>query len=316
MNEKNIEISRIKKQIHHMQRSKTLRSEDLLEILGVHRNHPECDLRRILRRASPEDDSDQVALGITKGQKFSRWHSRVESAALFIEGSLPSASDCDVPFTSLVSSCFVDSVKSHAMCIYFFCGHHTRSIPNTSDSFSSPSAMMRSLITQIIRESKMEINFIGHYLRSKLEVLDFRALCNCFKLFIENLPMETVLFCIIDGVSSFERREWSDDCRKAIDDLQDLTYDAGMNTIFKLLVTSPSRTRKIGNSFKIEERLQLDSDDWHDRDGRDFPTEREMMEGTRRPSLKQHLRHTLRKQRVREWPDDDEHNVTAPSDSC
>lgn len=107
----------------------------------------------------------------------------------------------------------------------------------------------------------MEIDFIGCYPRSKLESLDFRALCNYFKLFVEILPIETVLFGIIDGENSFERREWPDDCRRVIDDLQDLTYDAGTDAVFKLLVTSLSRSRKVCELFKTEERLQLDSDD-------------------------------------------------------
>lgn len=63
---------------------------------------------------------------------------------------------------------------------------------------------------------------------------------------------------MINGVSDFESQRSLENRKMASDNLHDLTEDSAILPVFVLLVTSPSRTRKTGDSFEAEERLSLD----------------------------------------------------------
>lgn len=47
---------------------------------------------------------------------------------------------------------------------------------NAADSLAGSSGMMLSLIAHIIRESKVEVDFVSPHMQSKPEPLNFRAL--------------------------------------------------------------------------------------------------------------------------------------------
>lgn len=98
---------------------KSLSPEALLEILDVKKIHPECDLRRILRRATSDDSSAEIALGPTQEQNFKNWRMQNGSAALFVENTMRSPSDNQTPFTftSLASSYFIETVRRHSICV-------------------------------------------------------------------------------------------------------------------------------------------------------------------------------------------------------
>ena len=106
----------------------------------------------------------------------------------------------------------------------------------------------------------------------------------CFANIIRQLPPETVLFCIIDSIDCFEKREWADDCRHVIRELQDIVYDNGTGPSFKLLVTSNVRSKYVGSVIPAKYRMLLSGDDIG---GRDNPTNREMGMGARRPKARE-----------------------------
>ena len=258
-----------------------MNKDDLLNILDVSADSSIQDLQRAHRAdQSIELSASHIAKGIIEGGKFKEWLSTDASTAFFIEGGLSSASNGRNTPMSLLSSMVIRSLhdKEPAVAIYFFCGSHTSS----KDSIKGPCGMMRSLICQILRLFSVDLDFIssrryGEQLRS----LNLHTLCDCFVKLVKRLPMDTVLVCIIDGICFFERKEWVEDCQKAIHDLRDLADDDEIGAVFKLLVTSPLRSRHVAGTWPAQHRLLLPADDLSGRGG---PTERQISMRDRRPA--------------------------------
>lgn len=279
MRKKDEDIKRLQNRIMELEdAAASLTQGELIELLDIHLTHPSLDLEHVLRHTDKDSVECEVALGITRDAQFVEWQSEDNSAALFLESGLP-LSTRRVSSLSIISSELIRSLKEplHATAIYFFCGHHTSS----SDPLCGPQGMIRSLITQVLRLFAVNLDFISTRLRPLIEKLNYRDLCDCFSKLIKQLPASTVLFCIIDGISFFEKKEWmhqTEDCSKTIGDLRSLVYDSDTKAVFKLLVTSPARSRHIANIFEEEDRMSLLRNA-----SRRQTSEREKLMATRRP---------------------------------
>jgi hypothetical protein len=281
MKEKDRVIRRLKRQIEMLQKAATsLSQDDLLDILDVSADSPIQDLRRIIRAGqSTELSASHAAKGIIESKRFKDWLSTDASAALFIEGSSSLASYGRNTPMSLVSSVVIENLhdKEPAIAIYFFCGSHT----SLKDPIKGPHGMMRSLICQILRLFSVNLDFISSRYHKQLQSLNLHTLCDCFGKLVRRLPVDTVLFCIIDSICFFEKKEWAEGCRKAVNDLQDLADDDELGAVFKLLITSPLRSRYVGGALPSQCRLLLPADGLNGRDG---PTERQRSMRARRPA--------------------------------
>lgn len=254
---------------------------DLLNILNISAEAPSEDFRRLHRACQSVEPSDsQIAQGVFEGARFSKWFDEDDSAALFIEGG-PILADLGRFASLTLMSCLLIKYlegKEPAISIYHFCGRHISS----RDPIQGPQGLMRSLIFQVVRlfDSQVNLSFAtSHRYREQLKSHSIRTLCECFASIIKQLPPETVLFCIIDNIDCFEKPQWAEDCRFVIREIQDLLYEDEVGPVFKLLVTSPGRSRYVGATFTSQCRLLLSSAGFA---GRNNPTEREMSMGARR----------------------------------
>ena len=280
MKQKDRVINRLKRQIEMLERAATsLSQDDLLDMLGVSAECPLQDLRRTLRTGQSMDLSvSHMAQGIIEGERLREWLSTDSSSSLFIEGGLSLASYGRNTPMSYMSSVVIESLqdKEPAVAIYFFCGSHTSS----KDPTKGPQGMMRSLICQVLRLFTVDLNFIStRRYREQLQCFNLHGLCDCFRKLVKRLPMDSVLFCIIDSICFFEKREWTEDCLKVINDLRDLADEDELGALFKLLVTSPSRSRQVGGTWPPQCRLLLPANDLHGRGG---ATERQISMRDRR----------------------------------
>ena len=78
---------------------------------------------------------------------------------------------------------------------------------------------------------------------------------------------------MIDSINLFKKKDWEEKCRKVINDLQDLADDDELGPVFKILITSPSHNRHVGNILLGQCRMLMPG---HESGGRDGPTEREI----------------------------------------
>ena len=281
MSKKDRAICELKRQIKRLEKAANSFSQsDLVDLLGDSIDSSIQDLRRMLRAGqSMELSASQIAQGIIEGRKFKEWLASDASATLFIERGAPSATHERNSPISLMSSIVIESLEDMepAIPIHFFCGSHTSS----RDPMKGPHGMMRSLICQILRLFSVNLDFISsRRYREQLQNHKLDALCDCFEKLVKQLPMDTVLFCIVDSICFFEKMEWAEDCQKVVNELQDVADDNTTGAVFKLLITSPLRTRHVGSTMPSQCRLSLPSEDWNGRDG---PTERQIRMRARRP---------------------------------
>ena len=274
-------IRRLKKQVDDLEKEATsLNREDLLDIVATpsSRNIPDDDLQRVIREGQSSGlFASHSASAIMEHKKFNDWLNVNESAVLFIEGALSSASYGRITPMSTLSSLVLGSLcdKEPAIAIHFFCGFHTAS----QDPMRGPQGMMRSLICQILQLFTVEVDFVSRRVRDKLDILDLHTLCLCVGKLVRRLPPDTVLFCIIDSICFLENKEWPGECVKAVHDFRGLADDEDLVQVFKLLITSPFRSRHTASTLPVESRLLLPAEGLSGRGG---PTEREISMRNRR----------------------------------
>lgn len=281
------DIRRLKRQLKRLQEvASGLTHADLLDILNVNAEAPIEDFRRIHRACQSVEPSDsQIAQGIFEGARFKEWLSADDSAALFIEGGPALAFHGRFASLSLMSCLVIECLegKEPAISIHHFCRRHISS----KDSIQGPQGMMRSLICQVLRLFHNQVNLSftsSRRYREQLESHNLHILCDCFANVVKQLPADTVLFCIIDSIDCFEKHEWAEDCRFMIREIQDILHEYEYGPVFKLLLTSPVRSRYVGGTFTSHCRLLLSGDG---SSGRNNPTEREMSMGARRPKARE-----------------------------
>lgn len=280
MRDKDVQIRRLKIRVEEFERAASaLSANELYDILAVPEIHPDYDLRYILQHIDPACDESELAFKISSGEVFRQWQAEDEAPPLFIEGGPPVSCRRSTAL-SIVSSTLVkvNQDSPRATSIYFFCGMHD----NQQDPVCGPQGMVRSLISQVLRQFDVNLEFISMLLRPLIEKLNIRALCDCLGKLVKQLPARTVLFCVIDGISFFESTVWINDTAKVIGDLRDLAYDNETGAIFKLLVTSPRRSKHIASIFEPETRLNVSSSD-----ARRHGSQREVMLATMRTPLQQ-----------------------------
>lgn len=80
--------------------------------------------------------------------------------------------------------------------------------------------------------------------------------CRLFSRLVEQLP-NSVVFCIIDGISLFEREGWVEDLQLILQTLLNTAADEQLNTRIKLLTTSTSRSRCLDHMLSESNKLRV-----------------------------------------------------------
>jgi hypothetical protein len=254
--------------------SNALSSDEVLSMLNFGQEVLLDDMRRTEHHCrSLELPEHRLARGVLEGPKFQHWFAADEPSALMLESGpdlniLGRASALSY-VSILVLEKLVDQEPAIAIC--HFCRRHLSSV----DDCCGPQGMMRGLISQLLRKfPNLDLSFAssGRQFREQLESYHLDALCEFFRKVVERLPQDAVLFCIVDSVDCFERQEWVETCRVAMRGLQDMTHDFSAGATFKLLITSPVRSRYVSKIFTARQRVLLTGTGT----SRDDPTEREL----------------------------------------
>jgi hypothetical protein len=146
----------------------------------------------------------------------------------------------------------------------FICGLH-----RAGDNMSDATAIMRSLISQLLANPLVRQNINLHFmsLNAIIGVQELRLdfLCELFRRTVGSLTPGTAIFIIIDGVSWFEKEPHLEELSFAMVSLRDLVIEcntSGMNNgvILKLLVTSSKASIHTKHLFPRETQLVIPSD--------------------------------------------------------
>jgi hypothetical protein len=248
-------------------------------MLDVDVHFPKHDLDHVMRAGrSIELEADLTAQAIIEAEMFTTWLNSADSTALFIGGVSALKSSRSVTPMSIVSSNLIEFYADvpEATTIHFFCGRNDSS----AGSLCGPQGMIRSLICQILWHFPIQLDFISSpRYRQQLETHDFLTLCDCLEKTVQRLPPQAVIICIIDSICFFEKSGWVDNLKKAVNILLNIVDD-DQSPMFRLLITSPRRTRHAANLFAPECQMLLGGD--AARDGRSAPSERQRSVAARR----------------------------------
>lgn len=124
----------------------------------------------------------------------------------------------------------------------FFCGQHM----SPEDPDSGLSGLMRSLLAQLILAYPDFNPTIVQRMRD-INSNDINKPCEIFYTLISQVPPETMIFCMVDGITLYESSTAQmKEARKITQTLVDITNSCKENgCIFKALLTSPGNSRAI-----------------------------------------------------------------------
>jgi hypothetical protein len=207
-------------------------------------------------------------------EAFQTWLSgETLSTALLVNGASDVESNDAISSLSYLLARFIDSTKTteSIVSLSYFCGLHTSTdnsgFQSTPDTSPSPQGMMKSLLAQIIWQAKskkipMDVSFVTDEQLQKLAGDgEIRTIYDIFKGCFMQLPRETICFCIIDSVSSFESSEFRDEIINVVGQIRRLTLVHNKNNCaFKLLCSCPGWSTAVHGVFKPGQVVEIEDD--------------------------------------------------------
>ncbi|OTA60219.1 hypothetical protein K449DRAFT_396173 [Hypoxylon sp. EC38] len=254
------ELKRAEEERNLRQSQSFLSLDEFLRILDVDPSKATYDLEYVLKQ-------DHKFTAISKGQasylrkrdEFCDWFSSEDPNLLVVNGNLTNPSNSKISPLSLVCANFVANLLDIgcAAPLYFFCSENM----GARDRSPGPHRIMRSILTQLL----LYLDSYGHlslgFVNSRrwqhgLQNLDMSVLCESFWELINQLSPVTV-FCVIDGVSLYERKEWKEDLLFLVRELDKMVHDDMLRPRLKILLTNSIRATYIGQAVDPQRVISL-----------------------------------------------------------
>ena len=252
---------------------------ELLVLLELDPTIAEHDLQLVHRQGSALDlASFNQARWLFQSSLFQDWLKSANPQVLLIDGNMEDhAMDRISPMSHICALLLRTLADTQAVSIHFFCGQHT----SWTDRCNGVRGLMRSFIVQLVSLFDFDLVFINkRTYRDQLRSHELDQLCDLFKILLKQVPIDTVLFCVIDGISLFEAGHWGEETDLLVHQLRALIEDEEVNAIFKLIMTSPHTSRRIRYHLHPDNCLTIPRASDGDRQ---VLTEREVMLQSRRP---------------------------------
>jgi len=187
------------------------------------------------------------------------------SYILMINGA-PRSQHVPRSVVTFVSAKLVDSLRqvcqsNRIYCaLAYFCGEHHRK----QDEFSSARDMIITLLLQLLDQYRDFEAELLETCRATIFSKDIKGLCDLFERFVQALPEQTVLFCVLDGIGFFETPQARMvDTMAIIERLLQLSRErAPESPIVKLLFTTPARCLHFSRLFEPYEVFTLRSNSY------------------------------------------------------
>ncbi|KAM6524476.1 hypothetical protein FALCPG4_010088 [Fusarium falciforme] len=216
----------------------------LLGVLGLSMYDPWDDLDFVLRHAKHYDANLRgQAQWLVQTAEFQSWLHEHSSSVLLADGCMDAelVSPMSGFYCGLISS-FMDDPDSAVT--FFFAGLHT------SKALSGPTALMRSLITQLLLNPnlpKPDLGFVSEAMLEGCARRDCRTPCDVFVNLIKQVPPQMHVFCIVDGITWYEQVPWVADmhCVATMFEYLAKRTNPDHSGLIKVLLTSPTRSISI-----------------------------------------------------------------------
>ncbi|KAF6807172.1 hypothetical protein CSOJ01_08360 [Colletotrichum sojae] len=181
---------------------------------------------------------------------FRSWIGARGSARLLVHGDFRTP-PLEISPLSVVCALLTHTFRSSPgfIGLVFFCGRHL-----AWDEHRGGAAMIRSLIAQLLRQYSFAAVQSDPWISlQELEGGDVEVLCHVFALLVRQLPSNTVVACLIDGICLYETEEYLSEMDVVVMSLLNLVgQSAPDRASFKLLITSPLPTLEVRKVFDPE----------------------------------------------------------------
>ncbi|KAI0427797.1 hypothetical protein F5Y09DRAFT_344293 [Xylaria sp. FL1042] len=248
--------------------------ESLLEALG---GDPVCleslnDHGEILRKCHQfSDRALRQAAYLKSTPKFERWLDVITSDILLVDGhdTRGRISAMSVFCAMLVQALWtiqkqLTTPQFQIIVLFFACGSHTEA----EDVLTGPCGILCSFISQLLMswpDQAPDLTFINETdsLLRHIQENRIDALCYLFQELLRQLPAESVVYCIIDGISLYETSylAWKDGLDYLVEILRDLVIADPMHEVLgpkvKALLVSADKSTDVYRLIPSEQRVDL-----------------------------------------------------------
>lgn len=222
---------------------------DLLDALRFEPEDITRGLRLVLQQAFRMDHTSQArAAWLLETPTFRNWISTAHSSLLLVDGmssGVEKISPMSVLVASVAARLFENSL---AVPTYFFCGINLESDFELGRP-QGPRLMLRSLIVQLLLSESMsepKWNMTkSDRLLSAVSECDLDALWEVFWVLSRQFAQEFTVFCLLDGISWYERDQWIEDLRWLVSKFQSVVHQGVEGPAIKILMTSPNMSMEI-----------------------------------------------------------------------
>ncbi|KAK3401471.1 hypothetical protein B0T20DRAFT_450531 [Sordaria brevicollis] len=145
-----------------------------------------------------------------------------------------------------------------AIILYFFPSLHA----DYNDPLSEPRALLANMITLLVLELRARNLLRLGFVNSRQYVHDLQygnvaCLCYTFGALLRQFPRDTPVYCVLDGISSYDRSDrpgWRGDVARILSTLLALVEDGELRPMLKVLVTCPFRWEVVERCLPDQKR--------------------------------------------------------------
>lgn len=225
----------------------------LLGLMNVHHLGALDDEQHIIRRGRSMD-SDAISHAATMFQttQVQQLLHSPESGIVLVNGCIDRSQNTKISPITHVCATLTHALRRSAganVVLAFFCGQHSTS----NDDLMGPQGLMRSLVAFLVL-SLVQNEYISDSapiwfpaFQGDFEELSFNDICQLFYHLIGLVPKEISVYCVIDGISYFERQGWNEDYDLMMECFGSIIANKAIAAVFRLLITSPTTCRWLPN---------------------------------------------------------------------
>lgn len=240
-------------------KSKSRRGKDILKKIDYDPLVVQSDLEVLLQLPGILSLGDHNrASALMMHPTLGEWIACTESSLLLVNGRSTARTRSPVSYVcATLVEAFADAArnsKAHVITLSFFCGEH---LDFTQDRDAYPFGMMLTILAQLLMAYKdFDIEKVRPFWQTVQQLEDISSVCRLFKELLKQLPEETRVFCIIDGISYYEGPDRRDDVIEAVRGLISIVRKL-REPVIKILMSSPASCNYVWELFDQDEILNM-----------------------------------------------------------
>jgi hypothetical protein len=226
-----------------------LTPRQLLGLMNVHHLRALEDEQHIIRRGrSLNREAISHAASMFQTTQVRQLLHSLESGVVLVNGCSDRSQNTKISPITHVCATLTDALRrsdSTSVVLAFFCGQHSTS----KDDLMGPQGLMRSLVAHLLLSlvqneciSESAPIWVSAF-QGDFEELSFKDICQLFYHLVELVPKQIMVYCVVDGISYYERDVWKGDYDLMMECFGSIIANKAIAAVFKLLLTSPTVSR-------------------------------------------------------------------------